>query len=140
MKKLSREDIKQLVEEVIQEKWSDILLKPMLKDLGFDFSSIKRHHQIEMYDDFDNWLNEMINGSGHYIGPKIYGFDVPYDKYIIDTSDPHTSDSLEKMIEWNESVGKQNGLSMKEIYKFNSDVRRRFERDYPEAYLGSLSN
>jgi len=141
MKKLSREDIRKLVKEVIQERWSDVLTTPIFKNMRFDFPPIKRKKdQIEMYDNFDDWLNEMVDGSGHYVGPILPNYFVPRDKYIVDTSIPHTVSNLLKMLEWNEAVGEQNGMSPREIFKFNSVVRQKFEKDNPKAYLGDLTN
>ena len=124
MKKYNKEEIKNLIREVIQERWTDIFKKKISKE--------------DLYLDVYEWMEDMLDEAGRYNGPRIPGFTTG--KFVVSTEPPYTLNHLEEMQRWNKEFGLNNDMPYRDIISVNQIARDRFYNEYPNAILGDFPN
>ena len=125
---MKKSEIRKLIKEVLQERWSDFLTKPIVTN---------RKKTLRLYTSIDQWVKDMIDPLGKYIGPNLNGF--KYDKgdnVIHNVTEPYTSSLMYTIMEWNDALARYANIDLRDVVSANKSLDLDFYEHHAEDALG----
>ena len=125
---MKKSEIRKLVKEVLQERWSDFLTKPIITN---------RKKTYNLYSNIESWVKDMINPLGQYIGPNLNGLKYEKgDEIIHNVTEPYSSSLTYKIMEWNEAYAQYAKIDSEDLISANKAVNIDFYEHYIDDSLG----
>jgi len=133
--KLSKNEVRSLIKEVLQERWTDIFQRG-----GHKFKSKKRSaKKYPLYHDLSVWQDDFLDDNGIYIGPEFTTLDhSAYDQFKKGhtVGSPGSEELLQNVMKWNEYLGELYSLPYKQVLRANKDMSTKYYRENSSSVLG----